>query len=198
MMVKSGAMLPVERYPMNAILEAENAYRAAEDELKARRDQASDRSANVTLGFAISGIGLLIASVLLGIFLSWGHASTGILLMVGTFLLSFVPFRMHQARVFPKRLDESALDAAFDELEEAQKRWLQSAGFELTEDTLEELGFDYLPDRDMDDTYGSAQLLHRESGKVIPVVLKWEISRGYALYGPEGLIAQEYPVKETV
>lgn len=191
-------MLPAERYPMKTILEAEKAYREAEDELNARRNRASDRAVKITLGFAISGIALLIVGVLMGLFLSWEHTSTWILLMAGAFLFSFVVFRMHQSRMFPKQLDETALDAAFDELSEVQENWLKAAGFEVTEDTLEELGFDYLPERYRDDTYGSAQLLHRESGKVIPVVLKWEILRGYALYGPAGLIAQEYPVKEGV
>lgn len=183
---------------MKTILEAENAYREAEDELKARQDQAGARSVKITLGFAIAGVGLLIVGVLMGLFLSWEHNSTFILLAVGAFCFTFVVFRMHQARMFPKMLDESALDAAFEELEEAQKRWLQSAGFEVAEGSLEELGFDYLPERYKDDTYGSAQLLHSESGKVIPAVLKWETSRGYALYGPDGLIAQEYPLKEGV
>lgn len=183
---------------MKTILEAETAYREAEDELKARRDRQSDRSVKITLGFAISGIALLIVGVLMGLFLSWEHTSTGILLMVGAFLFSFVVFRMHMSRMHPKPENTDALDAAFDELSEVQENWLRAAGFEVTEDTLEELGFDYLPERYKDDSYGSAQLLHSESGKVIPVVLKWEIPRGYALYGPEGLIVQEYPVKEGV
>lgn len=183
---------------MKTILEAEQAYREAELELKARRDKRSGKAGAITFAFAAGGILIFAVGVLLGLGIFRTEANSFLILAaVGAFFLAYAVFRIHMGRMRPVENDGS-VDQAFDELEDAQKRWLQSAGFEATTNTIDELGFDLAPERYRDQTFGSAQLFHSPTGKVVPVVLKREIGKGYALYGPEGLLIQEHALKEGV
>lgn len=181
---------------MKTILEAENAYREAERELRERQDAKQLRGGTITLTFAATGFVIFAVGGILGLF--GGIDAALIPMAVGAAFAVYAVFRIHMSRMHPKPLNEDALDAAFDELEDAQKRWLRSAGFEVSDETLDAIGFDYLPDRIGDETFGSTQLLHRATGRVVPVVLKFELGKGYVLYGPEGVLLEEYPAKEGV
>lgn len=182
---------------MKTILEAEQAYREAELELKERRDRQSNKAGGITLAFAAGGFLIFILGIALGLFVKSEANTFLILAAVGAFFLVYAVFRIHRARMRPEE-DDEAVDRAFDELEDAQKRWLQSAGFEAPTSAIDELGFDLAPNRFRDTTFGSTQLLHGATGKVVPVMLKHELGKGYVLYGPEGLLLEEYPAKEGV
>lgn len=175
---------------MKTILEAENAYREAERELKDKQYRRDKQLGLITLAFGAGGLLIFIIGLILGLFVKSEANSPIILSAVGAFLLAYAAFRIHQARMQPDVQDER-VDRAFDELSDAQLNWLRSAGFEVSDETLDAIGFDYLPERIKDETFGSTQLLHTTTGKVIPVVLKLEIGKGYVLYGPEGQLLQE-------
>lgn len=182
---------------MKTILEAEKAYRKAELELKERRDRRDRQLGLPMIAFGAGGFIILIIGLILARFAKSEANSFLVLAALGTFLLVIsllgAGFQIYQDRMRP--LED---DGAVDELEDAQKRWLQSAGFEATTKTIDELGFDLDPDRFRDTTFGSTQLFHEPTGKVIPVVLRHEIGKGYVLYGPEGVLLEEYPAKGGV
>lgn len=182
---------------MKTILEAEKAYRKAELELKERRDR---RDSQLGLPMVASGVGgfiILIIGLILARFAKSEASSFLVLVALGAFFLGccvgLLIYLGFQDRMWPLEVE-----AALDELKDAQKRWLQSAGFEATTKTIDELGFDLDPDRFRDTTFGSTQLFHEPTGKVIPVVLRHEIGKGYVLYGPEGVLLEEYPAKGGV
>lgn len=182
---------------MKTILEAEKSYRKAELELKERRDRRDRQLGLPTVAFGAGGFIILIIWLILSRFAKSEANSFLVLAALGTFFLVIsllgAGFQIYQDRMRPLEYD-----GAVDELEDAQKRWLQSAGFEATTKTIDELGFDLDPDRFRDTTFGSTQLFHEPTGKVIPVVLRHEIGKGYVLYGPEGVLLEEYPAKEGV
>lgn len=182
---------------MKTILEAEKAYRKAELELKERRDRRDRQLGLPMIAFGAGGFIILIIGLILAHFAKSEANSFLILVALGTFFLVIsllgAGFQIYQDRMRPVEVE-----AALDELEDAQKRWLQSAGFEATTKTIDELGFDLDPDRFRDTTFGSTQLFHEPTGKVIPVVLRHEIGKGYVLYGPEGVLLEEYPAKGSV
>lgn len=186
------------------IPEAEAAYREAELELKERRDRRDRQLGLPMVAFGAGGFIILIIGLILAHFAKSESNSFLILVALGTaFLLVSLAFLLVSLQgagfqIYQDRMRPLEVEAALDELEDAQKRWLQSAGFEATTKTIDELGFDLDPDRFRDTTFGSTQLFHEPTGKVIPVVLRHEIGKGYVLYGPEGVLLEEYPAKGSV
>lgn len=167
---------------MKTILEAEAVYREAEEKLSRELEADAARISRKSKLFLWLSVIAVPGIVLIAFDVDWG-----VWLALAGMACLITAMGIWQSNRWNREFgDTSEVDAAIDELELAQERWVESHGLELPSGALEDLGFDTLPDRSQPEVYGSTQLLDPVAGKVVPVVLKMDPAKGYVLYGAEG------------
>lgn len=158
--------------PLDRLTTAENALTAAEEDIQ---------KGNKLLYKIIFGL-LVAIAVSLALVVAFSKDSYWIW-AIGTLSLIIVVFVALGIRSVKF---EKAYNLAAKNLRSAQIDWVKSHGLELPEDAFDKLKF-RVGKRDSG-TFGVAQLIEGETGKLVSVVLRRDEDLNYALYGTEGRI----------
>lgn len=158
--------------PLDRITAAENALTAAKEDIQ---------KGNNLLYKTIFGM-LAVIAVSLALVLTFSKESYWIW-AIGTMALTIAVVLVLGIR--GTKFDK-AYNLAAKNLRSVQIDWVKSHGLELPEDAFDKLKF-RVGKRDSG-TFGAAQLIEGETGKLVSVVLRRDEGLNYALYGTEGRI----------